>query len=163
MLIYIHKMKREKTSQNKIRVTTKRKANKAERSHKMTNIMINYSNNTIEVSATFLKKASKFGSAEYEELRKVRNTEPTFTVKEISIKRNSNKKTYNRLTFDAMIAHIEFIEKDELNREKALNEMKEIKLYSSARGSSYPIVKKWFLSKYKESYTNIMTELEETA
>ena len=130
---------------------------------KNTNIKVNPITETIEVSTTFLKKALIFGSPEWEKLKEVRTAEPTFAVKEISIKKNANKKTYGSLTFKAMVAHIELIEVNEEDKSKVLKEMEEIKAYGKARGSVYPIVKKWFLDKYMESYNNFLEEVNEVA
>lgn len=130
---------------------------------KNANINVNPVTETIEVSKAFLKKASVYGSPEYFALKEVRTAEPTFAVKEISIKKNANKKTYGSLTFKAMIAHIELTEADEEVRKNILNEMKEIKAYGKARGSAYPIVKKWFLDKYKDSYNDFLEETKEVA
>lgn len=127
---------------------------------KNTNIKVNPITETIEVSSTFLKKALVFDSPEYFALKEVRAAEPTFAVKEIPIKKNTSKKTYGSLTFKAMIAHIELVEASEEDKAKALKELEEIKAYSSTRGSSYPIVKKWFLSRYKESYNNFLEQLK---
>lgn len=117
---------------------------------------MNYTNNTIEVSSAFYKKACKYGSPEYKILKDAKKDEPDFIV---TIKQTT-KKTYNKLTFEAMIAHIKLIEVNEEERNKALNEFEEIKTYSAARGSSYPFTKKWFLSKYKESYNNVLDMAE---
>ena len=125
----------------------------------MKNINVNPITETIEISKAFLKKASVYGSAEYFALKEVRSSEPTFTVKEITIKKNANKKTYGSLTFKAMVAHIELVETNEEDKAKALKELEEMKTYSAARGSSYPIIKKWFLNKYKESYNNLLKEI----
>ena len=125
----------------------------------MKNINVNPITETIEVSKAFLKKASVYGSAEYFALKEVRSSEPTFTVKEITIKKNASKKTYGSLTFKAMVAHIELVETNEEDKAKALKELEEMKTYSAARGSSYPIIKKWFLNKYKESYNNLLKEI----
>lgn len=127
----------------------------------MKNITINYENHIIEVSKAFLKKASVFGTPEYRELKEIRETEPTFTIKEKTISKKASKTTYGNLTFKTMTAHINLVETDEEERTRVLNELEEIKNYSAARKSSYPIVKKWFLSRYKESYTNFLKETEE--
>ncbi|NBH62709.1 hypothetical protein D1155_13735 [Anaerotruncus sp. 80] len=119
-------------------------------------VIMNYTNNTIEVSSAFYKKACKYGSPEYKILKDAKKDEPDFIV---TIKQTT-KKTYNKLTFEAMIAHIKLIEVNEEERNKALNEFEEIKTYSAARGSSYPFTKKWFLSKYKESYNNVLDMAE---
>lgn len=129
----------------------------------MKNIKVNPETKSIEVSKTFLKKASIYGSEEYKALKEVRDAEPTYEVKVIAIKKSTNKKTYGSLTFKAMVAHIELVEVNEEDRAKVLKELEEIKTYSAARGSSYPIVKKWFLNKYKESYNNYLEEFNEAA
>lgn len=125
------------------------------------NINVNPITQTIEVSTTFLKRALIFGTPEYYELKEIRVAEPNFSVKEISIKKNANKKTYNNLTFAAMIAHINLMETDEAQKDKTIKEFEEIQKYSKVRGSSYPIVKKWFLNKYKESYAGFLNESTE--
>lgn len=127
----------------------------------MKNITINYENRTIEVSKAFLKKASVFDTPEYKELKTVRETEPTFAVKEKTISKKASKETYGNLTFRTMIAHINLVETDEEEKARVLNELEEIKNYSATRKSSYPIVKKWFLNRYKESYINLLNETEE--
>ena len=140
-----------KNFQDTIRVATERYAAKmAERERTMKTVTMNHTDNTIEVSSAFYKKACKYGTPEYKILREAKKDEPDFTV---TIKQTT-KKTYNKLTFEAMIAHIKLIETVEEERNKVLKEFEEVKTYSAARGSSYPTVKKWFLAKYKKSYNN---------
>ncbi len=164
MVIYIHKVRETKKplkSLNKGCDQAQSLRARKEIKMKNSNIRVNPITETIEVSKAFLKKALIFDSPEWKELKEVRNAEPTFAVKEISIKKNTSKKTYGSLTFNAMVAHIKLVEVNEEDRAKALKELEEIKTYSAARGSSYPIVKKWFLNKYKESYNNYLEELKE--
>ena len=53
------------------------------------------------------------------------------------------------------------METDEAQKDKTIKEFEEIQKYSKVRGSSYPIVKKWFLNKYKESYAGFLNESTE--
>ena len=162
MVIYIHKVRETKKPLKSInKGCDQAQSHQARKETKMKNINVNPITETIEVSKAFLKKASVYGSSEYFALKEVRSSEPTFTVKEITIKKNASKKTYGSLTFEAMIAHIKLVETDEEEKEKVLDELKEIRAYSKSRGSSYPIVKKWFLNKYKESYDNFLKDTEE--
>lgn len=164
MVIYIHKVRETKKppkSENK--GCDQAQSQRAGKEIKMKNIKVNPETKSIEVSKTFLKKASIYGSEEYKALKEVRDAEPTYEVKVIAIKKSTNKKTYGSLTFKAMVAHIELVEVNEEDRAKVLKELEEIKTYSAARGSSYPIVKKWFLNKYKESYNNYLEEFNEAA
>lgn len=121
----------------------------------MKNININYEAETIEVSKSFMQKASAFGTKEYKALKEARTMEPDFKLKVIS---NQSKKTYRSLTFEAMEAHIKLIETENEERTKVLKEFKSMITYATTRKSSYPIVKKWFLKKYKESYNNALIE-----
>lgn len=130
---------------------------------KNNNINVNPITKTIEVSKAFLKKAKVYGSPEYLALKEVRAAEPTFAIKEREIKKSGSKKTYSNLTFKAMEAHINFTIADESERKEALNEFEAMKAYGEARGSKYPVVKKWFLNKYADSYNVPINEEENAA
>ncbi|MBP3941532.1 MAG: hypothetical protein J6D00_08610 [Christensenellaceae bacterium] len=116
----------------------------------MTNIRINYENNTIEIGSKFAKDASKFGSEQYKELKEARTDFPAFEVKVIknTVKRND---TFKGLTIAYMEKYISLHNEDgsimtEFNilRGKVENEDE---LTAKA---SYGEIKKWFLAKYPE-------------
>lgn len=127
-----------------------------ERKREMANIKINYTERQIEVTASYLKKASVFGTEEFKELKQVRESEPEFKVVAKHAKKNCKKNTYSNLTFEAMEAHIKKFETDEEVREARLNEFLQVRKYAVARKAEYPLTKKWFLSNYKETYNNFV-------
>ncbi len=105
------------------------------------NIRIDRENETIEVSKTFYKKASIFGSVECQALAEAQRMCPRFTI----ATKASTKKTYHGLNYRLMEAYIaiqknaDVLKADyEVVRKKAESE------YDSV----YPIVKKWFLGEF---------------
>lgn len=106
------------------------------------NITVNAIEKTITVSRSFYKKASSYGTNEYKELRKAMRDNSDFTVEFKKIQ----KKTYNGLDFSRMTDYI----KTQPNSDERLAEFEEIKTIASAKGSLYPLTKKWFLETYPE-------------
>jgi hypothetical protein len=60
---------------------------------------INYIENTIVVTKSFLKKAGTIGSKEYNELAKVRRDFPDFRIQQREITKKQGKKTYGNHGF----------------------------------------------------------------
>ena len=58
----------------------------------MSNITINYKNSTIEITKSFEKQASVYGSQAYNELREARAEFPTYRL---AIKANKSSSTFN--------------------------------------------------------------------
>lgn len=119
---------------------------------KKSNIIFNASENTYTVSKTFYKKASVFGSAEYKELRRAILDNPTAQI----IFKTSDKKTYKALTFKVMEAYI----KTQSDSEKMLMKFEAVKRIAKAKGSLYPLTKKWFLKAYPDFKENAVSEAE---
>ena len=113
---------------------------------KKSNITINAIENTIIVSKSFYKKASTYGTSEYQELRKAMNENSGFAISFKTIE----KKTYNGLDFARMEAYI----KTQPKSAERLAEFEEIKKVASAKGSLYPLTKKWFFETYPEYKTS---------
>ena len=120
-----------------------------------TNITINAIENTITISKAFYKKASVFGSAEYKELRSAIKDNPTAEI----IFKTSDKKTYKALTFKVMEAYI----KTQPDSEKMLMKFEAVKRVAKAKGSLYPLTKKWFLKAYSDYKVNEVSEAEAKA
>ena len=106
------------------------------------NITVNAIEKTITVSRSFYKKASNYGTNEYKELRKAVRYNHDFTIEFKKVQ----KKTYNGLDFSRMADYI----KTQPNSDERLAEFEEIKTIASAKGSLYPLTKKWFLETYPE-------------
>jgi len=109
---------------------------------------INFTNNTIEMTKTESKAASKFGSDMYKQLQEARRDYPTYTVviKATSSKRESLK----GLTYDYMEKYIKKHDDDNcsvMEEYKMLRGKTDDVLASSV---SYGEVKEWFLAKFPE-------------
>lgn len=108
----------------------------------------------IRVSTAFNNKASKYGTDEYRTLHKILRDNANNNPR-IVIVRNEKKKTYNGLDFDKMEEYI----KTQPNSEKNLQTFEAVKRVAKAKGSMYPLTKKWFLDKFKD-YKYSVTEEE---
>ena len=117
------------------------------------NIAIDITTKTIIISKVFYKKATAYGTAEYKELRNAIQENPTI---EISFK-TVEKKTYRNLTFEVMEAYII----TQPNSEANLIEFAAVKTIAEAKGSKYPLTKKWFLATFPE-YKNNEVSKDET-
>ena len=78
----------------------------------MTNITINYKKNTLEITKSFEKKASAYGSREYNELANVRKEFPDFRI---VVKAAKTKSTFKGMDYDFMREYIEKHDKAEEN------------------------------------------------
>lgn len=103
---------------------------------------INYAKNTIVITRDFGKKASVYGSAEYDMLKALRQENPKFTVAYKTVKEKENKKTHKGLTFDLMELYIEILHNEYLSQFEAVKE------FASTKNGKYAITKKWFLEKF---------------
>lgn len=112
-------------------------------------LKICHEDGTIVMDATFAKKSANTMSAEYAHLQQVRRDYPTYTVKTRHIKRNSNKKTYDGLTYAYMENYIRTHGTKE-ERQATLEEFNEMILISKchSKAKRYPTIKHWFLEKY---------------
>ena len=118
----------------------------------MTTITINAKNRTIELSKTFAKAASLFGSEEYNQLQVARRDYPSYRVVTIKQK-GSTKAEFAKMSFDYMDKYV-----------KAHAQTDDVKAeYRSLRGldenwdkdengiaADYQIVKDWFLNTFRE-------------
>ena len=112
---------------------------------------LNHAKREIVMDRTFAKFAENTMSAEYAHLQQVRKDYPTYAVIQRQIKRNSNKETYNGLTYEYMEGYIMThgsIETIQAN----LREFEEMRLISKCHSKAfrYPVIKSWFLQKYPE-------------
>lgn len=119
---------------------------------KKTAIEVNAIENSIIVSKAFYKKASAFGSAEYIALREAMQDNPTFKI----IFKTIEKKTYNGLTFEKMMDYI----KTQPDSDKMLIKFAAVQRIAKAKGSLYPLTKKWFLNAYPDFKVNAVKEAE---
>ncbi len=112
----------------------------------MKTITINVKNHTIELSKTFAKAASLFGSEEYRQLQEARRDYPSYRVVTLKQKGTGNA-DFAKLSFDFMDKYIANHEvSEELKAE-----------YRSLRGlddnglaADFQIIKDWFLNTFPE-------------
>ena len=104
------------------------------------NIHINHGNQTITVSKSFYNKASKYGTAEYKALNNAIKQNRGYEV----VFKTSDKKSYRGLTFKRMEAYI----LSQPNSEDNLIAYSKAKEVAEAKGSKYPLTKKWFLETF---------------
>lgn len=100
-------------------------------------------NETIIASAANIKKAGDPATEQYKELCAMKKAQPTFKVEVKAITKNKKKNTWSGLTIEAMETFV----LSQKNNAKELEEFNTLK-----KNASYPTVKSWFLSNYKDIY-----------
>lgn len=133
----------------------------------MTEIRINDTKRTIEVTKAFYKEASKFGTREYRELQEVRRDYPNFKV---VINKTANKSNgFKGLTLEYMENYIKDHDTDsEIMSEFNILCGKDQKgnKVEFAEPASYGEIKKWFLETYpqiKEYHKKLENILKKSA
>lgn len=125
----------------------------------MKNYEINYNENTIIATKAFLKEAGIYNSEAYNILKGLRADLPNFEIKQREIRKNSNKKTYGKLTYQRMEEYIIFVEG---NKTETLKEFETVKTMATFKASPYAYTKNWFLKKYKD-FADEAEQEEQTA
>ena len=133
----------------------------------MTEIRINDTKRTIEVTKAFYKEASKFGTREYRELQEVRSDYPNFKV--VTNKTASKSNGFKGLTLEYMENYIEGHDTDnEIMSEFNIlcGKDHEGNKVEFAESASYGEIKKWFLETYpqiKEYHKKLENILKKSA
>ncbi len=117
---------------------------------------INYIENTIDVTKSFLKEAGTIGSAAYTQLAQLHKDLPDFQIIPREISKKQGKQTYGNLTYKVMEEFITAKEED--NATVVLAEFKRVQTLSKIQSGSYAFVKTWFLKRYKEEFEHAETE-----
>lgn len=116
----------------------------------------NFVARTIVGSKRSIDRANKGLSPEYNELTQMLAKQPTFSVTTKLINQKDDKKTYKNLTLSRMEEYISLLS----NSEERLREFEAVKKVAEARGSKYPLTKKWFLTTYPEFKENKIIEIQ---
>ncbi len=114
-------------------------------------IVINNKKNAIEITKTFEKAASRFGSEEYNLLRQARNENPRFKV--VVIKRKTASVSFKGLTYEYMEKYINAHDDAEgtvMAEYEDLRATSEEAEAACAESLYYGEIKAWFLNKYPE-------------
>ena len=116
----------------------------------MTAIKILYEEKEVVISSSFQKKASTYGTYEYDTLQEVRCSHPDFKITVRQFKTKTSQERYKGLTYDYMRGYITKVEGD--NAPAVLNELENLIGISKchSKGKRYPTIKKWFLDRYPE-------------
>ena len=114
-------------------------------------IKVDFANKRIIMDREYAKNCMNPGSTEYNQLQRVRQDYPDFTVSTRTCKKNENKESYKGLTYAYMEHYIITHEKSERVLE-VLDEYNELRLIAEchSRSRRYPVIKRWFLAKYPE-------------
>lgn len=116
----------------------------------MTKVTVNRKNNTIVITKAFEKKASVYGSTEYQMLKDVQNDNPGFTIE---IKGAKNKReAFKGLTYEYMEKYIAAKDKDgtimaEYEMLRGISKEAKALLVEPA---TYHEMKVWFFNKFPE-------------
>ena len=109
-----------------------------------------FENKAIIGSNAAIKRANKGSGNEYRELSRMLAEHPDFKVLPKVIDKKENKKKYTGLTFSRMSEYIS-TQPDSENKLLIFEKVMEI---AEAKGSKYPLTKKWFLKTYPEYKEN---------
>ena len=101
---------------------------------------------TITLTKKFNKAAGTLGSREYRILKQLRADYPDYTIELKEIAKKEGKKSYAKLTYDAMRKHICLLEGEASANLRNLNAC--IEAYKGS--GCYPKIKKWFLDNYPD-------------
>lgn len=104
---------------------------------------LNFTDETIDVTKSFMKKASIYGTPEYTELLNAQNDRPHFTINIISSSKKSSAQ--KSISYDEMKEYVRDEYGKDSSEEKAL-------LYTLQRAKkqniTYGVVKKWFFESF---------------
>ena len=128
--------------------TLKQERKNESEEHTMKKYDIDYINETITLTAAFLRKASTLGTPEYKEMIELRRSLPGFQF----VKAEAAKKTANKnknLTYQNMR---EYIANSAESKKAAalLDEMKKVEGLSKIQSNPYKYVQAWFLKQFPE-------------
>ena len=117
----------------------------------MTTIIINAKNRTIELTKTFAKNATKFGSPEYNELKEARIDYPSFKV--VTVVKKTARPKFKGLTYEYMEMYItkhDDEEKSIMGEYRVLRAQTKEAEEGLAVSASYNEIKNWFFEKYPD-------------
>ena len=110
---------------------------------------IDFVNETVALTAAFLRKASTLGTPEYKEMIELRRSLPGFQF----VKAEAAKKTANKnknLTYKHMREYITNSAESKEAADALLAEMKKVEGLSKIQSNPYKYVQAWFLKQFPE-------------
>ena len=108
-------------------------------------LSIDHKSKRIIMSCGFAKRQSDTDSVEFEKLQAIHHEFPTYKIVTKSIKKKENKEAYKGLTYSYMEQYISV-----LGTKEDWSEYENMRFLSECHSVRYPMIKKWFLTKYPE-------------
>ncbi len=122
--------------------------------NKTTDYTINFETEEIIITKKFGKAASQIGTPEFKVMQQLRKEFTGFSFAYKTIEKKENKKSYKGLSIDEMKRFL-------ANRTEEEQEMFEkVLAIAENKQGKYAIVKKWFLDRYKEAYSEEVAVLK---
>lgn len=122
------------------------------------NYYVDVVNEAIVVTKNFVKKASDVTAEEFKVMRTLKDSYPEFKFVYKEIKKKTDKVTYSGLTVNKMRAFVKYVA-----GEAAFNGFDDaIEVYRGDSGK-YATIKKLFLARYGEEFTEYSTDVEKMA
>lgn len=113
----------------------------------MKNAVRYINDDTAMVTKAFMKKASIFGTAEFNTWREYKTLFPNAVMVVKTIKKNPQKKTSTKnMTYENMELYISQQE----NAKEVLKEFEKQKIMSKVKANPYRAVLAWFMGKYQD-------------
>lgn len=119
-------------------------------------VRVNRQEKTITLTKAFYKKASIYGSDEYEKLSEIQDKHPDFRIVVKTVKRQNSKLA--KLTYkdiEKYIAEHDDEEGTTMEEYKKLRGIGDKKSFGESVTASFFEIKEWFLSKYSKSEEEI--------
>lgn len=119
----------------------------------MANIIISTRKNAIEITKDFQKRASIFGSEEYNQLKAAKADFPTYRV---CVKAAPKRKFEDYITMQDILYYVENHSGKDSKEMKELEELRGTSfkdagnVFEMEEAASFAIIKKWFFNTYSE-------------
>ena len=107
------------------------------------NVKVDFMNNTILVTKTFLKRAETPFSEEFKELVALKRELPTY---KLAIQKGHPQSKQFRPTYSQMVDYITF----QSRSEELMEEFHRVQVFGRTKGNAYMEVLQWFNSRFPE-------------
>ena len=117
----------------------------------MKNITINSKKHTIEMTKTFARLASQYGTEQYKALQEVHQAFPTYRI--VTVAHKAGKSDFKGLSYDFMKRYTDAHDDENKTRMATLLDFlgeSEGAKTNNLAAKSYPEIKRWFLDTFPE-------------
>ena len=105
-------------------------------------------NNTVTLTASFLRKASVIGSAEYQEMLQLRRELPDYEFRKAEAPKQKKANKNKNLTYPHMRDFIRATASSQDEAQMILDEMKRVEALSKIQANPYKYVHDWFIKRF---------------